>query len=307
MFQHLRLKIAAPQSLLERAVSLLNLRIGAKLAVAVLVPLVGLVGLAGYDLADKWRTRAQMAELGSLAEGAKAASRLIHELQRERGLSAIFASAKGAQMAAELPAQRKATDAQRSAAIDVLNRLRASAASGSFRDAIGKFQAALAGLDERRKAIDALAIAAPESSAFFTDVIARLLAITAEISKISSRGDVTTAISAYLAFSQGKERAGQERAAAGSGIAAGRFDPALYQRVLGLAAIQQTYFDLFEAAASAPQREFYQQTMSGAGDRHCAAHAPDHRQGRAVGRALRHRRQVVVRCGDRPDRPAEAC
>src|SRR5262249_61802717 len=115
----------------------------------------------------------------------------------------------------------------------------------------------------RRKAIDALAIAAPESSVFFTDVIAKLLAVTAEISKISSRGDVTTAISAYLAFSQGKERAGQERAAAGSGIAAGRFDPALYQRILGLAAMQQTYFDLFEAAAGAPLREFYQHTMSG--------------------------------------------
>jgi methyl-accepting chemotaxis protein len=240
-----------------------NLRIGAKLAVAVLLPLVGLVGLAGYNLADKWRTRAQMAELGSLAEGAKAASRLTHELQRERGLSAIFVSAKGAQMAAELPAQRKATDGQRSTALDVLSRLRASTTSSSFRDAIDGFRTALAGLDERRKAVDALTIAVPESSAFFTGVIARLLSVTAEIAKISSRGEVTTAISAYLAFSQGKERAGQERAAAGSGIAVGRFDPALYQRVLGLAASQQTYFDLFEASASARQREFYQQTMSG--------------------------------------------
>jgi methyl-accepting chemotaxis protein len=67
--------------------------------------------------------------------------------------------------------------------------------------------------------VDAQSIAAGDSSAYFTNAVAKLLNLTKNIVKISSRGDITTALSAYLSLIEGKEHAGQERALAGRGFA----------------------------------------------------------------------------------------
>jgi methyl-accepting chemotaxis protein len=243
--------------------SLMNIHIGAKLAFAVALPLLVLVGLATYDLLVRWDTRVQMAQLGKLADGVAGISRAIHELQRERGASAVFVGSKGEQLRAELPAQRKLTDEQRGVASRLLEELRLTIGSAAFREAIDKAEAAVAALNNKRMAIDALSITAPESNAYFTDTIGKLLVVTGEIAKVSTRGDVTTAISAYVNFMNGKERAGQERATGAAGISTGKFDLPIYRRVLGLAAAQQTYFDLFDAAATPGEREFYNRTMSG--------------------------------------------
>ncbi|MGP0092213.1 MAG: methyl-accepting chemotaxis protein [Xanthobacteraceae bacterium] len=243
--------------------SLMNIRIGAKLAFAVALPLLVLVGLATYDLLARWDTRVQMAQLGKLADGVAGISRAIHELQRERGASAVFVGSKGEQLRTELPAQRKLTDEQRGVASRLLEELRHAIGSAAFREAIDNAEAAVAALNNKRMAIDALSITAPESNAYFTDTIGKLLAVTGEIAKVSTRGDVTTAISAYVNFMNGKERAGQERATGAAGISTGKFDLAIYRRVLGLTSAQQTYFDLFDAAATPGEREFYNRTMSG--------------------------------------------
>src|SRR5882724_7953385 len=92
------------------------MRISHRLALAVAVPLLVFLGLATYDLYLKWNTRSEMAELGRLAQAAKAAGQLIHELQRERGVSAVFIASGGKQFSAELAAQRKQTDEARGVA-----------------------------------------------------------------------------------------------------------------------------------------------------------------------------------------------
>jgi len=241
---------------------LAKMKIGLRLGIAVLVPMLIIVALAGYNIALKWDARAEMANLGPLAEGVAKVSRFIHELQRERGASAVFLGSKGTQMRAELPGQRKRSDDERQAAMAILTTLGATAA-GEFKEIIGKAEATVLALSARRQEIDALTITAPNSSAYFTDTIAKLLAVTNEIAKVSSQGNVSTAVSAYVSFIQGKERAGQERALGAGGISAGRFDIPVYSRVLGQAVAQDVYFSAFEAAATAAQREFYKQTVSG--------------------------------------------
>ena len=118
-----------------------------------------------------------MAKLGPLADGVAKISRFIHELQRERGASAVFLGSKGAQMREELPAQRKRTEAERQAATNIVTQLNATA-TGEFKNAIGRAEAAVGALEARRKEIDAQSIAAPVSSAYFTDTIAKLLGVT---------------------------------------------------------------------------------------------------------------------------------
>jgi methyl-accepting chemotaxis protein len=241
---------------------LANLKIYQRLAAAVVVPLALLIGLAGFDLSARWHAYSEVAKLAPLAEGVAKLSRFIHELQRERGASAVFIGSKGSQLRAELPEQRKRADTERNAAMAIVATLGATA-SGEFKESIAKAESAVTALDPRRSDIDAQSISAPASSTYFTDTIAKLLAVTNEIAKVSRQSSVAMAVSSYVSFIQGKEQAGQERAFAAGSVAAGRFDVPVYAKVLGLSASQQVYFGAFEAAADPAQREFYNRTMSG--------------------------------------------
>ncbi|HUI14709.1 MAG TPA: nitrate- and nitrite sensing domain-containing protein [Xanthobacteraceae bacterium] len=239
-----------------------DMRITARLAIAIAIPLAIFVAFAGYQLFQAWSVRSEMAKLSQMAEGVTKISLLVHHLQRERGMSTVFVTSKGAQMSAELPTQRKLTDEQRTAAMAFLSEARTTASTDDFKDAVAKSIAAIALLDGKRKDVDDLKITAQETGTYFTDAIAKLLVVASEIAKVSSNGETSTAIAAYVNFVQGKERAGQERAVGAAGIFQGKFDLAGYVRVIGLRAAQQTYFDAFTAGATPAQRSFFQRTMS---------------------------------------------
>ena len=240
-----------------------NIRITGRIAIAIAIPLAIFALLAGYDLSQTWRMRSEMAKLNQMAQGVTEISRLVHHLQRERGASAVFVGSKGAQLRTELPAQRKLTDEQRVAATVFLSEVGAMAPSEEFKEAVGRSVAAVAQLDGKRSEIDGFRISAPESNTYFTETIAKLLVVTGEIAKVSKHGETTVAISAYVSFMQGKERAGQERAVGAAGVSQGKFDIAGYVRLLGLRAAQETYLGTFIEAATPAQRGVFQQTMSG--------------------------------------------
>ena len=199
-----------------------NFKITGRLVIAIAIPLAIFALLAGYDLFQTWRVRSEMTKLNQMAQVVTTISRLVHHLQRERGASAVFVGSKGAQLRAELPAQRKLTDEQRTAAAAFLSGAGAMAASDDFKDAVAKAGAAVAMLDGKRKDIDGLSISAQDSNIYFTETIAKLLNVTGEIAKVSSHGETSTAISAYVSFMQGKERAGQERATGAAGVSQDR-------------------------------------------------------------------------------------
>jgi methyl-accepting chemotaxis protein len=241
---------------------LANLKIHQRLVLALVFPIVLLVGLAGFDISTKWQTRSEMARLAPLAQDVANLSRLVHELQRERGVSAIFLGSKGGQMGADLREQRGRTDAQRAAAMISLARV-GQIASSETKGTIGQIQVAIADLDGRRNEIDAQGMTGANSAAFYTQIIARVLDVAGAIGRATGDGDVSAAVAAYVSFVQGKERAGQERAQIGTGLAAGRFDVPMYVKALGLATAQDIYFGLFQSAVTPAQREFYSRTMTG--------------------------------------------
>jgi methyl-accepting chemotaxis protein len=240
-----------------------KIRIAPRLTIAIAVPLVILSILGGYHVYLKWDTRSEMARLMRLADGVKIISYLVHELQRERGISAVFIGSKGAQMGADLPAQRKRTDDQLQSAAAVWDNLRAAAVSDEFNKIVGTAEAAIKEIGGKRTQITAFSITGPESNTYFTDTITKLLSVATEMSKLSTRGDVTAAMTAYVNFMQGKERSGQERATGAAGIAAGRFDASSYARMLTLSSAQTAYFDMFKAAVVSAAREFFDRTISG--------------------------------------------
>src|ERR1700730_11244345 len=133
----------------------LHANIGTRIAIAAAVPLVVLVGLAGYVLSLKLDTRSQMAHLVRLTDGVAGMSRLVHELQRELAVSAISVGSKGRLMKAELPAQRDRTDEQRRAAAGFFAELGEMAHTDAFKQLLGEADAAVARLPQMRREVDA--------------------------------------------------------------------------------------------------------------------------------------------------------
>jgi methyl-accepting chemotaxis protein len=239
-----------------------TINIRQRLMLAIVAPILVLIGLAGYDLKAKWDVRSEMAWLVPAAQDVANLSRLVHELQRERGASSVVLSSKGVQMRDDLAAQRKRSDAFRDAAIVSLKRL-STIDNGELRDTVSKSESALGELNGKRSEVDALSIAPPASLAFYSRLIAALLATAGEIGSTTRDGDLSPAIVAYVSFTQGKERAGQERAQAAGGLSAGKFELPVYDKVIELAAAQQAYLSAFLSTATPAQREFYQKTLTG--------------------------------------------
>ncbi len=239
-----------------------NLGIASRLAVAIAIPVVMFTLLAGHNLLLTWRARSEVTELRHMAQGVTRISRFVHHLQRERGASAVLIGSKGAQMRAELTEYRGIADEQRGGALSFLSELGAAVPAGEVKDAVVAAIAAAERIDSKRREVDVLRISGPESVAYYTDTIDKLLTVAGMLSKISNSIETSLAISGYVSFMQGKERAGLERATGGVGIAQGKFDRAGYARMIALRAAQDVYFNAFLNTATPEQRALFQRTMS---------------------------------------------
>ncbi|MDQ2101988.1 methyl-accepting chemotaxis protein [Azospirillum isscasi] len=238
------------------------LSIRGKVLTALLLPMLGLLAFAGFTVADRWQTARAFEELQGLTDSVTRISALVHELQKERGSSALFIGSKGSQFRAELDAQRAQTDRT------LANVKALVTAPDNARPAFsGTLSAAMRGLDElgaRRKAVDALSLPGPESFAYYTGPILALLDAATGLPHHTTDGAVGVQLVAYLNFIQGKERAGQERATGAAGFAAGRFEPPVHQRLTGLIAAQDTYFAMFRSLATAEQAALFGSMSEGA-------------------------------------------
>jgi methyl-accepting chemotaxis protein len=240
-----------------------KVNIAPRLAVAIAIPTVILLVLATMQLVARWNTRVEMAALGRIAQTISSISELVHELQRERGASSIFLGSRGTQMRAELSPQRQRTDQKRAQAQAHLAERMAGTASPALRRAIEQATAAAELLAQRRSEIDAMALTSTASFDYFTDMVGKLMTVSNNLIGSGTASSVAGAVTSYVGLMQGKERAGQERAIGGVGVAAGRFELNAYGRVLSLAAAQDAFFDTFESNATQSQRAFLAKALAG--------------------------------------------
>jgi methyl-accepting chemotaxis protein len=241
-----------------------NKKILHRIALSALLPLVAFAALAVYEISGKWTMLSEFTRIQPVVDGSSRLGRLVHELQRERGMTSVFLGSNGAQMRAELGEQRKRTDAERAYALSVLGDLARQADSEFVSAALAAAETAN-GLDRQRDEIDRQAIAPAAAIGYFTETVGKLVAVVTGISRLSTDDDISKLITAYANLVEGKERAGLERAAVAAGIASGRFEPQAYVRAIGLAAAQESFFSSFRAIAAPKAKEFFAATLSGPG------------------------------------------
>ncbi|PWC44827.1 nitrate- and nitrite sensing domain-containing protein [Azospirillum sp. TSO22-1] len=215
-----------------------------------------------FLLATRYQRMRDLQRLAAIADLVSDIGALIHELQKERGMSNVFLGSQGGAFAAELAQQAGNCPVYEQTVRAGFARIdRLSGRPTLFAD-IAAVQAALGGLPDHRRRVRERTVAPKDCAAVFSDLIADLLLVVSGLTDVADPG-IQRALVAYVNLVQGKEFAGQERAAAAAGFAAGRFDTAQHRRLLQLIAAQQRSFDAFAAAATPDQAAVLADALKG--------------------------------------------
>lgn len=238
-----------------------NITLTIRLVLLLALPVAGIVYFSTRDAAEKWRTVQSYRALARSAEVLGHIGNLVHELQRERGRSAVFIGTRGARFASETTTQRQVTDSARAALQQQLVGFDAQAYGENF---AREFAAALSAVDElgpRRAGADAFTLTAAESTAYFTQTIARLLNVAVALSHQVQDVAVANGISGYVSYLQVKEQSGIERAVLAGVFSADKFAGDSYLRFTKAVASQETFLHVFESFATSSQQQFYADTL----------------------------------------------
>ncbi|MGX5734716.1 nitrate- and nitrite sensing domain-containing protein, partial [Bosea thiooxidans] len=228
---------------------LANLKIGKKLLLVAAVPLLAVSVQLGLNAWQAWQASRDAKAVAVLSEQVSLFGRAIHELQQERGASAVFIGVRGQNFATELKAQRSATDKAVAALNQAFSALAANARGRGLLAARAGIQADAVELGALRERIDTLAMSAAESTARFTAAIGRLTNLLAAIPAAAENPIINQHARAYAALVEGKERAGQERALGSGSFAAGRFEAAEFRDFVAQGQAQNLLLGQFRTLA----------------------------------------------------------
>ncbi|MBT3722238.1 MAG: hypothetical protein HOM14_11540 [Gammaproteobacteria bacterium] len=202
-------------------------------------------------------------QLAVMVEFSVNASNLVHELQKERGMTAGFIGSQGKNFADKIDGQRKLTNNKLETFNHFLSDFNANNISLEFAQNLDKLLLRLDQLKQKRSAINDLKLPLGEALAYYTGNNSALLSLIEQMSTHAPDQEMAIMISAYANYLQGKERAGIERAVMANTFSKNEFTGNLFFRFMGLVTTQKIYADVFLSLAKESDIAFYQSTMTG--------------------------------------------
>ncbi|MBK9991956.1 MAG: methyl-accepting chemotaxis protein [Verrucomicrobia bacterium] len=233
-----------------------QLVLSTKLILLLTLPLLGVVFFGFQGAFEKHATVRKYTELQTRSLLVRQIGVTIHELQRERGRSAVFLGSKGLKFASELAAQQKSSDGELGKLQNVLKDFQPSDFGAEFASEFTETVSAVARVPEKRTAIQALNLSAAESTVFFTQTIARLVGVSVAIAQQVDDVEIATGMACYVNYIQVKEQTGIERATLAGVFAADKFAGDSFNRFSRAVAAQDTYLQVFSTQATAAQKSF---------------------------------------------------
>ena len=196
--------------------------------------------------------RSEIDELDQLARTSElvgAIGRLVHGLQRERGISNVVLASGGKRFVGELEAQIAESLQLEERVRECFDRLETDPGRlGNGTRLFSRIAWVIPGLDalpDLRRRIGALKLTVAESTAAFVKLIAGLLAVVFEAADGATDPEISRLLVAMFNFMQGKEFAGQERACGAAAFTSGRNDSARQEQWLHLIESQERCFQVF--------------------------------------------------------------
>ncbi|USD42778.1 methyl-accepting chemotaxis protein [Vibrio sp. SCSIO 43135] len=230
-----------------------------KIISLVALPLLAFLWLSVSSISTNISTVKEMSTLSQLTKLSVVYSELVHEIQKERGMTAGFLGSKGTQFKDELRKQRQAADSKRQQRLDYWQDNQFD--SEQINQLNNQISQHLNRIQQIRGQVDAQTIALGDALAYYTQLNKMLLSVSGIITHISNDAHISEEVVAYYNFLQGKERAGIERAVLSNTFAKDEFGPGMLVRFISLVTQQDTYFANFKVFANDDNNQFFAQQM----------------------------------------------
>ncbi len=240
-----------------------NLKIKNKLFLMLLLPIVCLLYFSLNGIWEKNKIAGDMKDLQELSSLAVKVSALVHETQKERGMTALFMGSKGGEAVSKLSEQKTETDKKITDLQGFLKGFNSEKFGLEFKGSLDNALRNLDNIKNKRDSVSTLKVSTAEIVDYYTNMNGSFLDVIAYISRLSKNAELSTLSSAYVNFLLEKERAGIERAILSNTFAADRFGPEMFNKFTSTVAEQNTYTGMFLSLATIEQRDFYKNKMQG--------------------------------------------
>jgi len=237
-----------------------NMQIRSKLIAILLTPLIALTVLAFLGIGTNVGRGVQADRVDQETAFAVNLSQLVHELQRERDLSAGWVASDlgyGGVVAQRVAVNQALADFRRDAAI-----LGFEDDESPFRDHVQLALGALAKLDDQRLRIENGELSVSRTIELYSDVIDHLINVDGEIASATDDRALVRNVSTFVALARLKEAASIERGFVFAVASAGEFQSGEFQRFAAMLGAQDTWRSQFEATAAPKQRETLTRALS---------------------------------------------
>ena len=238
-----------------------TLSLRTKIAILVLIPLVVLTSFAVQKLIDTAQLKASATLLNTLSTLGVKAGNVLHETQKERGMSAGYLGSNGTKFAADLPQQRQVVNKAQNTFYEFVESHQQDLPS-QVSSPIAKIRSLTQQLSNKRRAVTAQQLSGKEAVAYYTRLNHALLQVISEMPQLANSSEIANLLTAHLSFLRGKEHSGLERAVLNATFAQNSFAPGALERFNKLIATQDAYFTAFTSSAPPGVKSFYTNAMN---------------------------------------------
>lgn len=241
-----------------------NLTFGKKLYLLLCLPIVGLMYYGISDLNQKYTRYKDMQQLATLVSMSEKSADLMHELQKERGLTAGFVGSAGKLNRTTLHQQRENTNKHLRSYNAFMHSLQYEQLSPTIAQQLTNIEHRLEKLTEHRDATDNMELALDAAIGYYTESNALLADTVGKISNETKQSYYRSAVLAYHYFLAGKDLAGIERAVLAVVFNKGQFTPEIRDKFQRVVALQNNNFQNFRDIATSAQQAIEETTLQGA-------------------------------------------
>ncbi len=234
-----------------------NISIKKQLIFFVVIVCISLVVVSGNQIYSYYKSMTNLKILKRSVVLSTKISALVHETQKERGMTAGYLGSKGKKFKEALKKQRAITDKK----IEELRSYDLKDVDKNIKKSIKEVLERFKNINRIRSQVDSLSIPLKQALAYYTGINAELLNSIGMMSSVSTSPKLTKSIIAYSNFLLSKERAGIERAIGANTLARGSFAVGMNIKFNNLIASEENYMKNFLRFASKNEVEYYHQIM----------------------------------------------